>query len=166
MNNNDILKRLRYAFDFKDDKMVELFADARTVVTRVEVSNWMKKEKDEDFTMLNDEYLAVFLNGLIDHNRGKREGAPVIVEDYLSNNDILKKLKIALSLKSSDMVAIFALAKRRMTEPELSAFLRAETQGQYRPLQDQYLRNFIKGIMLKYRTTAGKEAEIEALDAE
>ena len=76
MTNNDILRRIRYVFDFNDDKMIAIFESADCKVTRAQVSDWMKAEDDPDFDKLNDELLATFLNGLINDKRGKREGPP------------------------------------------------------------------------------------------
>ena len=150
MNNNDILKRLRYTLDFNDTQMVELFEAAPTPITRVEVSDWLKKEEDEDFKELSNLMLDVFLNGLIELKRGKKEGVVMVVNENLSNNDILKKVKIALNLKSTDIIAIMAIKDRKMSETELSAFLRN------RPFQDQYLRNFFSGLQ---QTIRPKSAE-------
>lgn len=151
MNNNDILKRLRYMFDFSDAQMMALFALNGYEATRAEVSNWLKKEEDEEFLQLSDLMLGVFLNGLILQNRGSKEGVILKAEAELSNNEILKKLKVALQLTSDDILAIFASTGKKLTATELSAFLRNESQSQYRPFQDQYLRNFIRGLQLKYR---------------
>ena len=65
MTNNDILRRLRFAFNFDDDTMMKLFALGGQEVTRAEVSNWLKKEEDEDHVGIYDKQLAVFLLSLI-----------------------------------------------------------------------------------------------------
>ena len=151
MNNNDILKRLRYTLDLNDTQMVELYQSAPTPITRVEVSDWLKKEEDEDFKELSNLMLDVFLNGLIAFKRGKKEGVEMIASEHLSNNDILKKIKIALNLKSTDIIAILALKDRKISETELSAFLRNENHNHFRPFQDQYLRNFFTGLQQSIR---------------
>ena len=151
MNNNDILKRLRYTLDFNDTQMVELFKSAPTPITRVEVSDWLKKEEDEDFKELTNLMLDVFLNGLIALKRGKKEGVEMVANENLSNNDILKKMKIALNLKSTDIIAILAIKDRKISETELSAFLRNENHNHFRPFQDQYLRNFFSGLQKTLR---------------
>ncbi len=155
MTNNDIFRRLRYIFDFNDSKMIELFRLADYETTRAEVSDWLKKEDDEAFQELKDESLAIFLNGLINAKRGKREGPQPKPEKVLDNNIILRKLKIALNLREEDMLKVFELAKVKIGKHELSAFFRKPTQKQYRACQDQYLRNFLKGLQVKYRTDAG-----------
>lgn len=158
MNNNDILKRLRYTLDFNDTQMVELFETAPTPITRVEVSDWLKKEEDEDFKELSDLMLDIFLNGLIELKRGKKEGVVMVANEKLSNNDILKKVKIALNLKSTDIIAIMAIKDRKMSETELSAFLRNENHNHFRPFQDQYLRNFFSGLQ---QTIRPKTSELD-----
>ena len=72
MTNNDILRRVRYIFDFNDDKMIALFALADYETTRAEISDWMKAEEDPDFKKLSDVKLATYLNGLINDKRGKK----------------------------------------------------------------------------------------------
>lgn len=152
MTNNDILRRLRYTFDFNDSKMIALFGLADYATTRAEVSDWLKKEEDEAFQELSDQNLAVFLNGFINDKRGKREGPQPKPEKVLDNNIILRKLKIALTLRDDDMMKIFDLAGVKIGKHELSAFFRKPIQSQYRPCKDQYLRNFLRGLQLKYRS--------------
>ncbi|MDW7690267.1 DUF1456 family protein [Flammeovirgaceae bacterium SG7u.111] len=151
MNNNDILRRVRYTFDFSDSKMIALFALADKQVTREEVSNWLKREEDPDFVALYDKDLAIFLNGLINDKRGKRDGEQPKPEKTLNNNLILRKLKIALNLRDDDMLEILSLADFKLGKHELSAFFRKPTQSQYRLCKDQVLRNFLHGLQLKYR---------------
>jgi len=151
MTNNDILRSLRYTFDFSDAEMIDLFAQADHTVNRSEVSNWLKKDEDPDFQEMSDRELAIFLNGLINQKRGKREGAQPEPEERLNNNNILRKLKIALNLKDEDMLEILKSVDRHISKHELSAFFRKPEQPQYRPALDQILRNFLHGLQLKYR---------------
>ena len=74
MTNNDVLRKIRYIFDYEDAKMLEIFSLADKQVSRSDISNWMKKEDDPAYLSLNDETLATFLNGLINEKRGKRAG--------------------------------------------------------------------------------------------
>ncbi len=152
MKNNDILRRLRYAFDFTDSKMISLFRLGGEEVTREEISDWMKKEDDSAFKSLHDIKLAVFLNGLINDRRGKKDGEQPKLEKELNNNIIFRKLKIALNLKEEDILAIFSLVGMNISKHEISAFFRSPEQHQYRLCKDQILRNFIQGLQLKYRT--------------
>ena len=151
MTNNDILRRIRYTFDYSDSKMIDLFALADFQVTREQISNWLKKDDDPDFQNCSDTKLAIFLNGLINDKRGKKEGAQPDAEKRLTNNIIFTKIKIALNLKSEDILAILALNGFRISKHELSAFFRKPGHKHYRECKDQCLRSFLKGIQLKYR---------------
>ena len=151
ITNNDILRRLRYTFDFSDDKMIELFASAEYETSRAEVSDWLKKEDDPAFRQMEDIHMALFLNGLINEYRGKREGPTPVPEAKLNNNIIFRKLKIALNLKDEDILEVFKLADLLVSKHEISALFRNPKQKQYRPCKDQFLRNFLHGLQLKYR---------------
>jgi len=150
MNNNDIIRRIRYIFDFNDSKMIEIFGSADHEVTRAQISNWLKKDNDLDFQGLYDKQLAIFLNGFINEKRGKKEGVQPKPEKSLNNNIILRKLKIALNLKDIDMLKILELGGIRISKHELSAFFRNPGQSQYRSCKDQILRNFLQGVQIKY----------------
>lgn len=151
MTNNDILRRLRYVFDFDDSKMIALFALADQKVTRSDVSNWLKKEEDSDYKNCSDLQLATFLNGFIVDKRGKREGPQPAPEKRLNNNIIFMKLKIALNLKAEDVIEILNSVDFNLSKHELSAFFRKPTNKHHRECKDQIMRNFLQGIQLKYR---------------
>ena len=151
MTKNDILRRIRYAFDFNDAKMIAIFGMADHEVTREQVSNWLKKDDDPDFEELADIDLAIYLNGLINDRRGKREGAQSEPEKRVNNNIILRKLKIALDLKAEDILEILALSDTEISKHELSAFFRKPDHKHFRKCKDQILRKFIDGVQTKYR---------------
>ena len=151
MTNNDILRRIRYIFDFDDSKMMKLFALADHQVTRAQISDWLKKDDDPEQQPCRDKDLAIFLNGLINDKRGKREGDQPAPETSLTNNIILRKLKIALDLRDVDMLDILDLANLRISKHELSAFFRKVDHKHYRICKDQVLRNFLMGLQLKHR---------------
>ncbi len=148
---NDILRRIRYAFDFDDSKMITIFALADHQVTRAQVSDWLKKDDDPAFQEFSDQMLAIFLNGFIVAKRGKKEGPAPVPEKHLTNNVIFMKLKIALNLKAEDVLAIMALSDLQISKHELSAFFRKPGHKHYRECKEQILRNFLKGVQLKYR---------------
>lgn len=151
MTNNDILRRIRYIFDFNDAKMIAIFAQAEYKVTREQISNWLKKEDDPDYENCHDKELAIFLDGLINDRRGKKEGPLHQPENNLTNNIIFRKLKIALDLQNDDVLEILALADLRISKHELSAFFRKPDHKHFRLCKDQILRNFLKGLQVKYR---------------
>ena len=151
MLNNDILRRLRYTFDLKDSKMIALFEKGGLATTREEVSNWLKREEDAAFVRCTDLTLAHFLNGLIVDRRGAKEGQPAIAEQRLDNNLILRKLKIALELKTDDMLETMEAGGLQVSPHELSAFFRRAHHQHYLVCEDQILRNFMRGLQLRFR---------------
>ncbi|ALO35520.1 transposase [Colwellia sp. MT41] len=157
MNNNDILRRLRYTFNFNDKQMVAIFASAGEEVNREQVSQWLKKDDDSDFVALFDTKLAVFLNGFINEKRGKKPGAQAIPEKRLSNNIILTKLKIALNLQAEQIISLLSEVDFRLSKPELSAFSRKVDHKHYRECKDQVLRNLLQAIDKKYHVERSKK---------
>jgi uncharacterized protein YehS (DUF1456 family) len=69
----------------------------------------------------------------------------------LNNNDIMKKLRVALKLRDSDIVDILKLAEFEVSETELSAIFRREEHPNYRACGDQLLRRFLDGLIIKNR---------------
>lgn len=87
----------------------------------------------------------------------------------LSNNDIIKKLRVALKLRDDDIIEILGLVDYKISKSELGAFFRSDDHPKYMPLQDQILRNFLNGLVIHKRgpmnqkpkadkTTAGKSS--------
>ena len=150
MTNNDFLRRLRYALNIKDNVMVQIFKKGNIVLTREDVIDYLKKDIDEGFKKLNNNDLIAFLDGLIIQKRGKREdGTPIpqvkVTKNNL-NNVLLRKLRIALSFKSYDMIKIFKLGGVEISEGELSALFRSEDHKNYKECGDKYVRVFLKGL--------------------
>ncbi len=172
MDNNDILIRLRYALNIRDKDMQKILKLGGVDFTQEEVKKLLIKSKETDRnandivekTNENDESLKcknstleAFFNGLIIFKRGQQEtkpDQPEIIENTNSdnlNNIMLKKLKIALSLKSEDMMDIFHKAGISITKGELSALLRKKGQKNYKECGDKFARNFLKGLTIKIR---------------
>lgn len=69
----------------------------------------------------------------------------------MTNNDIFKKLRVALKLTNTDIVNICKLVNFHVTESELGAFFRKEDHPKYRNCGDQILRNFLNGLVIHLR---------------
>ena len=151
MTNNDVLRSIRYTFDFDDSKMMAIFGLAGLEVTRAEISDWLKKDDDPDYRACSDQQLATFLNGLIIDKRGKRDGPQPEPEKQLNNNIVFRKLKIALNLQADDVLKLVNQGDFHISKHELSAFFRKPGHRHYRECKDQVLRNFMKGMQLEYR---------------
>lgn len=144
MSNNDILKRVRYALDIKDIDMVEIFKLGGMEVTKEDVVDMLTKIKRapqheaENDDVIEDEYvltcdmmmLEAFLNGFITLKRGKQDPKPgqpapaPVQSNESANNLLLKKMKIALSLTSEDVLDILDSVGVTVTKGELGALLR------------------------------------------
>ncbi len=151
MTHNDVLRRLRYAFDFSDSKMIAIFALVGHEVNREQLIALLKKDDDPTFQACSDTLLAIFLNGLIVDRRGKKEGPQPEPEQRLNNNIIFRKLKIALNLKAEDVLEILKLGGMTISKHELSAFFRKAGHKHYRDCNDQIFRNLLNGVQRRYR---------------
>jgi uncharacterized protein YehS (DUF1456 family) len=69
----------------------------------------------------------------------------------LTNNDILKKLRVALSLKNDDIIEILSLVDFEITKGALGDIFRAEDHPGYVKAGDQILRNFLDGLVIYKR---------------
>ncbi len=161
MTNNDILRRVRYIFDINDSKMIAIFGQADLEVTREQISDWLKKDEEATYQNLSDNQLAFFLNGFINEKRGKKDGPQHEIEKRLTNNIIFMKLKIALNLRAEEILEIMAFTNLRISKHELSSFFRKPGHRHHRECKDQMLRNFLKGLQLKYRADQEQKADFE-----
>lgn len=103
----------------------------------------------------------MFLDGLIIKRRGKQEGVePVILKagERLSNNEVLRKIRIAMSYKDEDMINALQMADFRLSKNELSAFFRKPDHRNYKVAGDQVVRNLLQGMVKKYRPDAKNSA--------
>ena len=154
MINNDILRSIRYMLDLGDGKVVEIIqlADADFPIGKEDVQAFLKKDEDHGHVECSDRVLAHFLDGLVIYYRGRNENAPPRpVEKRITNNLVLKKLRVAFELKDVDMHQVFADAGFPVSKPELSALFRQPDHHNYRACGDQMLRNFLKGLTLRVR---------------
>ena len=154
MTNNDILRRLRYALDISNPVMIKIFKLSEHEIDLSGLTAILKKEDEEGYVECSDKVMELFLNGLIVHRRGRKETAPGQAkksDSPLTNNAILKKLRIALELKEDDMIGILKLAGVNMSGHELTALFRKEGHRNYKECGDQFLRNFLKGLTVRDR---------------
>ncbi|GGP55924.1 DUF1456 domain-containing protein [Shewanella algicola] len=152
MINNDILRRVRFVFDFSNAKMINIFSQANTEITSDQIIALLKKEDEEGYQACNDKLMCQFLDGLIINNRGLKPGTEVPAPlKQLTNNLIFKKLRVALEMREEDIIATLALADFAMSKSELGALFRNPDHKNYKTCGDQVLRNFVKGLSIKHR---------------
>jgi len=151
MTNNDILRRVRYILGFNDKEMISVFRLLGKTVTQEQLVVWLRREDDPEYKEISDLNLCIFLDGLIIHKRGKKNGVEPKAIIKLTNNIIFRKLAIALNLKSEEIIEILLLNDFILGKHELSAFFRKKSHKNYRECKDQILRKFLKGLQLKYK---------------
>lgn len=154
MNNNDVLRSLRYMLDMSEPAMVKIFKLGGQEVTPANIAGFLRGEEDEGYEACMDATMLGFLNGLVVFKRGENKEVSdpnFKPEKHISNNLILKKLRVAFELKDVDMHEVFAKADYQISKPELSALFRKPGHSNYRACGDQILRYFLKGLTLRLR---------------
>jgi uncharacterized protein YehS (DUF1456 family) len=69
----------------------------------------------------------------------------------MSNNDIMKKLRVAMHFTDDDIIKVLELANFRITKTELGAIFRKDDHPNFKPCGDQILRNFLNGLIIHQR---------------
>ncbi|MBA1201373.1 DUF1456 family protein [Pseudomonas capeferrum] len=152
MNHNDVLRSLRYMLKVNDAQMAEIIGLSGLKIAATEVAHYVKKEEEAGFVRCPDRVMAHFLDGLVIYRRGRDDSRPPQpIEVPVSNNTILKKLRVAFELKEEDLHTILKAADFPVSKPELSALFRKVGHENYRPCGDQLLRNFLKGLAQRVR---------------
>ena len=152
MINNDVLRSVRYMLKINDVKMAEIAKLDDFDVDVAAMGAYIIKEGEPGFQKCPDEVMGHFLNGLVYFKRGKDDKFPAPpLELPITNNLVLKKLRVAFELKDVDLFQIFTAVDFRISKPELSALFRKEGTKNYRPCGDQMLRYFLKGLAQRVR---------------
>lgn len=160
--NNYCLRRLRYALNLNDKAVLAVFSEMNYRLTVSELKGFLVKETEPGFVELPDYLLVIFLDGLIQQRRGKRDDAVVLSQSEriaeskrqrLNNNVIVNKIKIAFNLKADELIAVLELADFRISKPEMTAFFRKPEHRNYRECGNQLLRNLLTGLTIHLTKT-------------
>ncbi len=153
MIHNDVIRSIRYMLEINDNKLIQIIKLDGLSLLQSEIEAFVKKEDDVGFIPCPDIVMSHFLNGLIYFKRGKDESRPPLAtEEFVSNNTILKKLRVAFELKDDDIATILNEAGFKVTTTELGSFFRKEDHRNFRPCGDQFLRNFLKGLTARVKS--------------
>lgn len=147
ISTNEILYRIKKALNLSNEEMIEAYKleDYTMEIPRLE--SLLKRRQDKGFQLCSYEELGVFLDGLVSLKRGpspKKTGEEEAVE--LTNNLILKKLRIALELKESEMEIIFGLADVELSKQQLASLFRKEDHKNFKKCSDELLMAFLEGL--------------------
>jgi uncharacterized protein YehS (DUF1456 family) len=147
MTHNDVLRGVRYLLNVSDAKLGDIVRLGGGDVTEAELAAMLKKDDEAGYVECGHALMARFLNGLVIYKRGRDESRPPApVEVPVTNNVILKRLRVAFELRDDDIIALIAKSGLRVSKGELGAFFRRSAHRNYRDCGDQFLRNLIKGL--------------------
>ena len=148
MNKNLVLRYFREILNYQDEDFVKMLTLMDVKVTFEELSSWLKAEGEGGYVELSDKMLAFFLESLILLKRGKgddTEARPL--ELPVTNNLVLKKLRIAFELKEDDIVNVMAKSAQSASPKEWSPYFRSKKHKHFRKCPDAFLEAFLKGLV-------------------
>lgn len=151
MTNNDTLDRLRATLKLTDAEVLECFTLVGCTLSSEAQAGLGAEVQGEARTPLTDALLADFLDGLIIARRGPSpsSGGSRAAVAELTNNMILKKLRIALNLYAEDMLKLFQLGGKTLANGELTVLFRKPTHKHYKVCDDELLSAFLDGVSIK-----------------
>ena len=142
--------------DIDDVKIAHILKLRGYTATREEVASIFDNPElpeDQNQADTSHELMAYFLDGLIYYLRGKSDKHPPRpIKTPVTNNMVLKKLRVAFKLQEDDMHDIMDSAGFSFSKPEMSALFRSEESKNYRECGDQILRYFLKGLTMRIRS--------------
>lgn len=148
MSHNDTLRSIRYILNVTDAKLAEIFVlGGANEASPAVVSAMLTPEDAPGHVPCTELLMAHFLNGLVVFKRGKDETRPPQpVEIPVTNNVVLKRLRVAFELRDEALIALLAKTGFQVSKTELSAFFRRPDHRNYRTCGDQFLRNLLKAM--------------------
>ena len=147
MNTNDILYKIQKALNLSSADILKAYELEAYKMDSAHLDSLLKKRQDKGSKLCSYEELGVFLDGLVTLKRGpspKKSNSDEVVE--LSNNLILKKLRIALELKEAETEIIFSLGEAELSKQQLSSLFRKESHKNFKECSDELLMAFLDGL--------------------
>ena len=147
MKINDILFKIKTALSLTDKELLEIYQLVGYEISEARLNGILKRRQDKDYCEATYEELGLFLDGLVMLKRGESPNKPEsdeVVE--LTNNLILKKIRVAMNLKESDLVILFALAEVVLTKRQIGSLFRKEGGKNFKACSDELLFAFIEGL--------------------
>ncbi len=126
--------------------MLEAYELADHKMEATHLDSLLKRYQDKGYKLCSYEELGVFLDGLVTLKRGPspKKSNDEVVE--LTNNLILKKLRIALELKEAETEIIFSLADVELSKQQLASLFRKEGHKNFKECSDKLLIAFLDGL--------------------
>ena len=147
MKINDILFKIQRALSLDNKSIIEAYALAKYTMTEERLVNILKKHQDKGYEEATYEELGVFLDGLVLLKRGPSDKVADENEAVaLTNNLILKKIRVAMELKEPELVILFALAEVELTKRQIGSLFRKEGTKNFKACSDELLMAFLEGL--------------------
>ena len=147
MRINDILFKIKTALSLDDKMIIDAYALVGHEMSQDRLTNILKRHQDRGYAEATYEELGLFLDGLVVLKRG--ESSTLKDEDEvveLTNNLILKKLRVALELKEPQLLILFGLADVTITKRQIGSLFRKEGGKNFKPCSDELLFSFLEGL--------------------
>ncbi len=147
INTNEILYRIKKALNLTNEEMLEAYRLEDYTMETSRLESLLKRRLDKGFEHCSYEELGVFLDGLVSLKRGpspKKANEEEAIE--LTNNLILKKLRIALELKEAEMEIIFGLADVELSKQQMASLFRKAGHKNFKECSDELLMAFLEGL--------------------
>jgi len=147
LNTNNILYKIQKALNLNSNEILKAYELEAYKMESTHLDSLLKRRQDKDFKLCSYEELGVFLDGLVTLKRGpspKKSDTNEAVE--LTNNLILKKLRIALELKEAETEIIFSLGEAELSKQQLASLFRKEGHKNFKECSDELLMAFLDGL--------------------
>lgn len=147
ISTNEILFRIKKALTLSTEEMIEAYKLEGYTMETSHLESLLKRRLDDGFIIASYEELGVFLDGFVALKRGPSPKKPNDDEAVeLTNNLILKKLRIALELKEAETEIIFNLADVELSKQQLASLFRKEGHKNFKECSDELLMAFLDGL--------------------
>ena len=150
MNTNAIFCELTQALQLNTAQVKDWFAAIGADIPEAEVDGLIHNTAA---TALPQPLLAQLLDQWVEIQRGPKPivGDAQAAPKRLSNNDVLKKLRIAYRLQDEDVRQLLKLVTIELTKSDLSALFRKPGQSQFKTCDDEFVLDYIRGLGLLLR---------------
>lgn len=146
MDTNEIIYKIKKALSLSDTDILKAYELESYTMSTEHLASLLTKRQEKSFKECSFEELGVFLDGLVTLKRGPspKKDEDAIVE--LTNNLILKKLRIALELKEPETEIVFGLGEVELSKQELKSLFRKAGHKNFKECSDELLMAFIDGL--------------------
>lgn len=147
LTTNEILYRITKALNLSTEEILQAYTLEAYTMEPTHLESLLKRHMDKNFTLCSYEELGVFLDGLVTLKRGPSTSTKNDDEAVeLTNNLILKKLRIALELKEAETEIIFGLVDITLSKQQLKSLFRKEGHKNFKPCSNDLLMSFLEGL--------------------